>query len=62
MSGALPQDLPTGLWIGNDERPAASGDTIDVVDPATGKVLASVADAGVADAVQIQMHRQATLR
>ena len=51
MSGALPQDLPTGLWIGNDERPAASGDTIDVVDPATGKVLASVADAGVADAV-----------
>ena len=39
MSGALPQDLPTGLWIGNDERPAASGDTIDVVDPATGKVV-----------------------
>ncbi len=50
MSTALAQDIPTGLWIGNDERPAASGATIDVVDPATGKVLTSVADAGIADA------------
>lgn len=35
MSTALAQDIPTGLWIGSDERPAASGATIDVVDPAT---------------------------
>ena len=52
MSGALPQDLPTGLWIGNDERPAASGDTIDVVDPATGNPVPRVGGRRrVADAV-----------
>ncbi|TCC54537.1 NAD-dependent succinate-semialdehyde dehydrogenase [Kribbella pittospori] len=42
--------VPTGLWIGGDVEPGSRG-TLDVHDPATGDVLAEVADAGVDDAV-----------
>jgi succinate-semialdehyde dehydrogenase/glutarate-semialdehyde dehydrogenase len=41
--------VPTGLLIGGEWRPAASGATIKVEDPATGEVLAEVADAGPED-------------
>ncbi|WP_125610613.1 NAD-dependent succinate-semialdehyde dehydrogenase [Specibacter cremeus] len=41
--------VPTGLLINGAWRPAASGKTFDVEDPATGKVLLSIADAGVED-------------
>ena len=41
--------VPTGLWIGGEERPAAS--TFDVVNPATDEVLLSVADASASDAI-----------
>ncbi len=40
---------PTGLYIGGSWRDGGDGDTIDVEDPATGKVLTSVAGATVAD-------------
>jgi phenylacetaldehyde dehydrogenase len=40
---------PHGLVIAGVERPAASGATFDVQNPATGEHLASVADAGAAD-------------
>jgi succinate-semialdehyde dehydrogenase / glutarate-semialdehyde dehydrogenase len=38
------------LYIGGTWRAAADGATLDVIDPADGSVLASVADASVADA------------
>ncbi|MFE4545502.1 NAD-dependent succinate-semialdehyde dehydrogenase, partial [Arthrobacter sp. NPDC056727] len=41
--------VPTGLLINGEWRPAASGKTFDVEDPATGKVLLSIADAGPED-------------
>ena len=41
--------VPDGLLIGGRWRPAASGKTLDVQDPATGAVIKTVADAGVAD-------------
>ena len=41
--------VPTGLLINGEWRPAASGKTFDVEDPATGKVLLSIADAGAED-------------
>jgi succinate-semialdehyde dehydrogenase / glutarate-semialdehyde dehydrogenase len=41
--------VPTGLLINGEWRPAASGKTFDVEDPATGRVLLTIADAGVAD-------------
>ncbi|MDT7703551.1 MAG: succinate-semialdehyde dehydrogenase / glutarate-semialdehyde dehydrogenase [Pseudonocardiales bacterium] len=41
--------VPTGLLIGGEWRPAASGATTEVEDPATGEVLAEVADAGPED-------------
>ena len=34
--------VPTGLLINGQWRPAASGKTFDVEDPATGKVLLSI--------------------
>jgi succinate-semialdehyde dehydrogenase/glutarate-semialdehyde dehydrogenase len=43
--------IPTSLFIGGKWVPAARGAQIDVVDPATEKVLARVADAEVSDAV-----------
>jgi succinate-semialdehyde dehydrogenase/glutarate-semialdehyde dehydrogenase len=41
--------VPTGLFVGGRWRPAASGATVAVEDPATGKVLVEVADAGPQD-------------
>ena len=41
--------VPTGLWIGGEERSAKS--TFDVVNPATDEVLVSIANATAADAV-----------
>ena len=46
---ALLASVPTGLLIDGQWRPAASGKTFDVEDPATGKVLLSLADAGPED-------------
>jgi succinate-semialdehyde dehydrogenase/glutarate-semialdehyde dehydrogenase len=43
--------VPTGLLIGGDWRAASSGATFDVEDPATGKVLVSIADAGPEDSL-----------
>jgi succinate-semialdehyde dehydrogenase / glutarate-semialdehyde dehydrogenase len=44
-------DLHTDLFIGGKSIPAAAGDRFDVVDPATGDTIATVADAGVTDAI-----------
>ncbi|HEX9339060.1 MAG TPA: NAD-dependent succinate-semialdehyde dehydrogenase [Pseudonocardiaceae bacterium] len=44
-------DLPTELHIGGKDVPALSGARFDVLDPATGDVITSVADADVADAI-----------
>ena len=41
--------VPTGLWIGGQERAAKS--TFDVLNPATDEVLVSIANATAADAV-----------
>jgi succinate-semialdehyde dehydrogenase/glutarate-semialdehyde dehydrogenase len=41
--------VPTGLFIGGAWRPATSGRTLTVDDPATGKALCEVADAGPED-------------
>jgi succinate-semialdehyde dehydrogenase/glutarate-semialdehyde dehydrogenase len=41
--------VPTELLIGGTWRPSASGATMDVLNPATEEVLATVADADVAD-------------
>lgn len=41
--------VPTGLLIGGTWREAASGRRLDVEDPATGQVIATVADADVQD-------------
>jgi succinate-semialdehyde dehydrogenase / glutarate-semialdehyde dehydrogenase len=44
-------DLPLGLFIGGKVVPASDGGRFDVLDPATGTVLASVADGTVEDAI-----------
>ena len=41
--------VPTGLWIGGEERPGSS--TFDVTNPATDEVLVTIADADAADAI-----------
>ncbi|MFV0407775.1 MAG: NAD-dependent succinate-semialdehyde dehydrogenase [Propioniciclava sp.] len=41
--------VPDGLFIGGTWRPAAEGTTLTVSDPATGQVVKTIADAGVAD-------------
>ena len=46
---ALLASVPTGLWIGGEERAAAS--TFDVLNPATDEVLVSVANADAAAAI-----------
>ena len=46
---ALPAGVPTGLWIDGKSRGAA-GAEFTVVNPANGAVLASVANATLADA------------
>ncbi|MGV9713726.1 NAD-dependent succinate-semialdehyde dehydrogenase [Gordonia sp. NPDC003424] len=47
---ALPNDLPTGLWIDGVSTPAANGRTFEVRDPSTGDVLTQISDAGPDDA------------
>jgi succinate-semialdehyde dehydrogenase / glutarate-semialdehyde dehydrogenase len=47
----LVSSLLTDLYIGGKAVPAAAGGRFDVLDPATGAVIASVADAGVEDAI-----------
>lgn len=51
-SAALLASVPTGLWIGGEFVDAADGATFAVHDPATGDVLARVADAGEKDALR----------
>jgi succinate-semialdehyde dehydrogenase/glutarate-semialdehyde dehydrogenase len=41
--------VETGVLVGGDWRPARSGRTFDVEDPATGEILSHVADAGPED-------------
>ena len=45
------EQLPTGLFIGGSWRPAKSGATLPVNDPATGQVLTEVADASAEDGI-----------
>lgn len=49
MTSALPA-APSGVLVGGEWRPATTGRTFAVTDPATGAVLAEVADAGPHDA------------
>ena len=50
MSAAsLEQVRTAGLRIGGEERPASDGATYPVANPATGTIVAHVADAGAAD-------------
>jgi len=44
-------DLATDLYIGGKAVPATGGRRFDVVDPATGRTITTVADAGVEDAI-----------
>ena len=44
-------DLLTDLWIGGKAVPASDGGRFDVLDPATGRVLTTVADGSVDDAI-----------
>ncbi len=44
-------DLTLDLYVGGKAVPASDGGRFDVIDPATGEVLASVADGTVADAI-----------
>jgi succinate-semialdehyde dehydrogenase/glutarate-semialdehyde dehydrogenase len=44
-------DLPLDLWVGGRARPASDGGRFDVIDPATGGVLTSVANGTVDDAM-----------
>ncbi|WP_036341080.1 NAD-dependent succinate-semialdehyde dehydrogenase [Mycolicibacterium aromaticivorans] len=45
----LLSSVPTGLWIGGEERPGSS--TFEVFDPSNDEVIATVADATAEDAV-----------
>lgn len=47
--------VPTGLLINGQWRDAASGETFDVENPATGEVLATLASANSEDAVAAWM-------
>ncbi len=44
-------DLPLDLWVGGRASPASDGGRFDVIDPATGGVLTSVANGTVEDAL-----------
>jgi succinate-semialdehyde dehydrogenase/glutarate-semialdehyde dehydrogenase len=50
MSDKLINSIPTDLYIGGEWLPSADGSTIDVVDPATEQVIATVASGAAADA------------
>ena len=41
--------VPTGVFVGGEWRDASDGKTLDVIDPATGKVLKTIADASYED-------------
>lgn len=43
-------DIPSGLYIGGQWRPASGGQRIEVIDPSTEAVIASVPDATLEDA------------
>lgn len=43
--------LPTGLFIGGQWRVGSEAKTINVVDPSSGKVIVSVSDASIEDAI-----------
>ena len=45
----LLNDVPDGLFIGGEWRPASEGGRLEVHDPATGEVIKEIADATVAD-------------
>lgn len=45
----LLESVPTGLFIGGEWTDAEGGATLDVLDPATGCVIRTIADASVAD-------------
>ncbi len=45
-------EVPTDLWVGGAWRPAAGGRRLEVTDPSTDMVLATVADADPADAAE----------
>src|SRR5437868_6240031 len=47
----LPTDLPLDLCVGGKQVPASDGGRFDVLDPATGRVLASVANGTEDDAL-----------
>jgi succinate-semialdehyde dehydrogenase / glutarate-semialdehyde dehydrogenase len=51
LNAATIGEVPTELFIGGQWRPAQRAGRIDVLNPATGRVLTSVADAGVEDAI-----------
>jgi succinate-semialdehyde dehydrogenase/glutarate-semialdehyde dehydrogenase len=51
LAAATIGEVPTELFIGGQWRPAQRAGRIDVLNPATGRVLTSVADAGVEDAI-----------
>ncbi|MGG7465417.1 MULTISPECIES: NAD-dependent succinate-semialdehyde dehydrogenase [unclassified Plantibacter] len=46
---ALLATVPSGLSIGGEWRDAEGGRTLDVIDPSTGEVIKTIADASVAD-------------
>jgi succinate-semialdehyde dehydrogenase/glutarate-semialdehyde dehydrogenase len=48
-TSALLASVPTGLWIGGEERPGSS--TFNVLDPSDDQVLTAVADGTPADAI-----------
>ncbi|MGA2125000.1 MAG: NAD-dependent succinate-semialdehyde dehydrogenase [Xanthobacteraceae bacterium] len=51
MYDNLLADVPTDLYIGGTWRPASDGQRLDVIDPATEGVIASVASASVEDGI-----------
>ena len=52
VDAALLTTLPTGLFINGVWADAAAGATFDVQDPATGEVIATIADADAADGMR----------
>jgi len=51
-AAGLASNVPTDLLIGGQWRPAAGGERIEVLDPSTGEVIVSVADATVEDGLE----------
>ncbi|MEZ7236491.1 NAD-dependent succinate-semialdehyde dehydrogenase [Rhodococcus sp. GXMU-t2271] len=52
MTHTLPTGVPTRLWLGGKLTDSATGATFPVEDPATGAVLAEVADASADDGLR----------